>query len=75
MNAKQRDSIDKINRELQVTLGRLQDIQSECQEAYDNMPESLQQSVNGDNAQEAIDMLESACRNLESTIDEISSIA
>ena len=55
---------------------KLADIQNdiECisedeQEAFDNLPESLQYSERGDNMQEAIDNLDYALSSLEEVID------
>lgn len=46
-------------------------VNEEEQEAYDNMPESLQESERGQTIQENIDKLEDVIFNIESYIDEI----
>lgn len=50
---------------LQESLSELQDITSDEQDAFDNLPESLQYSERGEAMQEAIDNLETACQSLE----------
>lgn len=46
-------------------------IQDEEQEAFDNLPESLQYSERGDSMQEAIDAMDSALDDLDSVIESI----
>lgn len=46
-------------------------VNEEEQEAYDNLPESLQESERGQTIQENIDKLEDVVYNIESYIDEI----
>ena len=60
MNKARRISITKIADSLQALKSDVESIQSEEQDAYDNLPESLQDSERGDRMQEAIDNLEDA---------------
>ncbi len=53
MNADRRKRIVSL-------LELLEDVINEEQEAFDNMPESLQSSEKGENSQSAIDAMESA---------------
>lgn len=50
---------------IQDAIAILQYVLDEEQEAYDNMPESLQSSERGDNSQSAIDALDTAIGELE----------
>lgn len=50
---------------VQESLSELEDITSDEQDAFDNLPESLQYSDRGEAMQEAIDNLETACQSLE----------
>lgn len=60
MNKARRISITKIADSLQALKSDVESIQSEEQDAYDNLPESLQDSERGDRMQEAIDNLDDA---------------
>jgi hypothetical protein len=55
---------DRRNRIANI-ISDLDDILSEEQDAYDNLPESFQQSERGEKMQEAIDYLEEAKSSLE----------
>ena len=52
----------------------IEDVKNEEEEAYDNMPESLQYSERADTMQEAIDGLEEVLSDLENVKDEIEEI-
>jgi len=60
MNKERRNEISKIMSELEELKSRIDDVLNEEQEAFDNMPESLQSSDRGQVAEEAISYLESA---------------
>lgn len=60
MNKARRISIMKTINSLQILKSDVENIQSEEQDAYDNLPESLQDSERGDRMQEAIDNLDDA---------------
>lgn len=60
MNKARRLSIMKTINSLQILKSDVENIQSEEQDAYDNLPESLQDSERGDRMQEAIDNLDDA---------------
>ena len=59
MNQSRRNQLRDIQQQLQDIYERLDILCNEEQEAYDNMPESIQDSARGDAAQSAIDTLES----------------
>lgn len=69
MNNDRRKSIDKIISALEGLLSDAETIRGEEQDAFDNMPESLQQGEKGDKAQEAISNLEEAISSIESARD------
>ena len=73
MNAKRRNAIDSVINELvekfeeikAEAIDQLSEIRDEEQEAYDNLPESLQESERGENMQNCIDALEYFMSDLE----------
>lgn len=71
MNNQRRERISKIVSALQELQSQIEDITSEEQDAFYNMPEGLQSSERGDKAQEAISNLESA--SLENVINYLES--
>lgn len=60
MNKDRRDRIAKIKEALEDLRGQIEDLQLEEREAFDNMPESLQQSERGQASEAAADALQSA---------------
>ena len=60
MNKDRRDRIAKIKEALEDLRGQIEDLQTEEQEAFDNMPESLQQSERGQASEAAADALHGA---------------
>ena len=69
MNEPRRKALRKIQYELEDISQRLQDLIDEEQEAFDNMPESIQGSERGEAMDEAISNLEYIRYN----VDEVSS--
>ena len=73
MNAKRRNTIDSVINELiekfeeikAEAIDQLSEIRDEEQEAYDNLPEALQDSERGENMQNCIDALEYFMSDLE----------
>lgn len=73
MNAKRRNAIDSVINELiekfeeikAEAIDQLSEIRDKEQEAYDNLPESLQESERGENMQNCIDALEYFMSDLE----------
>jgi hypothetical protein len=68
MNNKRRKELTKLIDEMEVIKGKLEDLQSEEQEAYDAMPEGLAESERATTAeaaaeklQEAYDAMDEAC--------------
>jgi polyhydroxyalkanoate synthesis regulator phasin len=68
MNNKRRESITKLIGQIDDLKSQIETLTEEEQDAYDNMPESLQGGDKGDAAQTAIDALESAVGSLEEAV-------
>ena len=65
MNKARRNRIAEVQSQLEALKQEIDSILEEEQEAYDNMPESLQNGERGEAMQEAIDALESAVGSCE----------
>lgn len=75
MNNQRRKEIEAVLNELADLRSRIETIQSEEQDAYDNMPEGLQQSERGTKAEEACSRLDDAVTafdDLESALNDAS---
>ena len=73
MNNKRRKEISKVVDALTEISNTLSILAEEENEAFDNLPESLQDSSRGDDMQEWIDRLEGAQETIDGIIDELSS--
>ena len=69
MNDKRRKELNNIYGELHLRVGQLDDLLNEEQDAYDNLPESLQNAEKGEQMQECIDALDQAKSELEAVMD------
>ena len=65
MNKSRRKKIEAIKNLLSTIQTDLEVIKDEEQEAYDNLPESMQDGEKGEKMYEAIDNLETVCSSLE----------
>lgn len=74
MNKTRRKWLEDIIGKLEEQKDELSSLQEEEQEAYDNMPESLQESERGQAACECADDLESECSSLEDVIQNLQEI-
>lgn len=74
MNQSRRNQLRDIQQQLQDIYEWLDILCNEEQEAYDNMPESIQDSARGDAAQSAIDILESVRDQVQEASDGIDEI-
>lgn len=81
MNKKRRAKILNVIEQLTIELTRLeqirdtvQDILDEETEAFDNMPEGLQESYNGQISQEAQESMESAIDSLDEAISSLEEV-
>ena len=68
MNNDRRKATQKAIDELEEMKATIEDLRDEEQEAYDNMPESLQDSERGQASQQAYDNLGSSVSALEEAV-------
>jgi prefoldin subunit 5 len=71
MNKTRRKAIDTLMARLEDLRLDVEYLQEEEQEAFNNIPESLQESEKGEKMQESIDALEEALSNLEEAIENL----
>lgn len=71
MNAKRRKELEKVIALIEDAKSQLEILKDEEQEAFDNMPESLQYSEKGEKMEEAINYLDDSSNELESVIENI----
>lgn len=75
MNKSRRDQIAKIKEALEELRGKIEDLQSEEQDAFDSMPESLQQGERGQASEAAAEALQSAYDSADEAINYLESAA
>lgn len=68
MNKKRRTTIIEISQQIKLSKEKLEDVLSEEQESYENMPENLQNSNRGMESEDAQGYLESTIELLEEAI-------
>ena len=73
MNKDRRKQIDEVHGQIQDLIATVEGIQSEEQNAFDSMPEGLQESERGQAASEALDDLTEACDHLNSALGSLDS--
>lgn len=71
MNKQRRKQIEQVILKLDDLKEELDGIREEEQDAYDNLPEGIQDSERGESMYENIDTLETAYNDLESIIDNL----
>lgn len=71
MNAKRRESIQKLHSTLEILVADLEQLQSEEQEAFDNMPDGLKNSDKGQRSEEICGQLQTAVESLQSAFSDI----
>ena len=69
MNKQRRKLIDKAITKLEEIQTELESVKDDEEEAYDNLPESLQFGDRGEAMSEALDNLESAISGIEEAAD------
>lgn len=74
MNNERRKRIRSLIEKLSSDKELLEMISSEEEEAFDNMPEGIQESQMGENSQEAIELLGDALNSLDECIDSLDNI-
>lgn len=75
MNKIRRTKIKEQIKAMEIIKFSIEDILSEEQDAFDNMPESLQYSDRGETSQDAIDAMENVLSSLEDILEELEAIA
>lgn len=71
MNAERREKLDLQIAPLEAVKSTLEDLRDQEQEAFDNMPGSLQNGEKGEKAQEAVNTMDSAISHIEDAISDI----
>ena len=71
MNKARRHLINLVHDQIVDSIGVLETVRDEEQDAFNNMPEGIQNGDRGATSQNAIDELESAISNLETARDEL----
>ena len=69
MNKRRRNEVKEVCAKLQAIRDELDDIRSDEQDAYDNIPEGLSESEAAEESGEAIDAMESATDDIEAAIE------
>lgn len=75
MNASRRKSLKSIAEGISALQAELEAVRDEEQEAFDNMPQSLQDGEKGSSMQDGISNLDDAISSLESCTDSLSEMA
>lgn len=66
------DTKENLLEKCELYKGMIEDVQSDEEDAFDNMPENLQGSMRGEESEEAIDSLQNAYDALDDLSDESS---
>lgn len=74
MNKKRRKEIENLRESISETKAKLQDLLDEEQQAFGNMPESIQESGRGEEMQEIIEYMEAAIDSLEEATESLTEI-
>lgn len=74
MNKQRRKMIAEVVEKIEALKGDLEMIRDEEQDAFDNMPESLQGSMRGEEMEEAIGYMDDAIEGLDTAIDSLENI-
>lgn len=72
MNNTRRKEIDKLTAQIEEIKEAIEALRDEEQEAFDNMPESLQDGERGERMQSAVEALEYAADDLQECLDHLS---
>ena len=74
MNKARRKQLEKVVEVLTAQMEELETIKDEEQEAFDNLPESIQYGERGETMEENVDELDSIITDLENVIDSINEV-
>jgi len=75
MNKRRRTELKSIIEILEDTNSRLEMVKDEEQDAFDNLPESLQYSERGEQMEEYVDEMDEAYDSIQEAIDTLTEIA
>ena len=73
MNDKKRLRLERAIRIIEEGKSIVEDVMSDEQHSYDNLPPAIQESVNGMKMEDAIDSLDDASADLEDAIENMNS--
>ncbi|WP_411752129.1 hypothetical protein [Serratia sp. (in: enterobacteria)] len=71
MNADRRKRLSDLFVKIEIIKGEVEDVRDEEQDAFDSMPEGLQQSERGQKSEMAISCIEEIIDGLEKACDQI----
>ena len=74
MNKARRKQLEKVVEVLTAQMEELEAIKDEEQEAFDNLPESIQYGERGETMEENVDELDSIITDLENVIESINEV-
>ena len=74
MNANLMKIRDEVIKQLEYTIETLNDLKSAEEDAYDNMPENLQESERGQRISDNVEALETIIDELENQKDELEEV-
>lgn len=74
MNKERRARISNIIKEIEQVKDRLQEVLSEEESVFDNMPENLQYSMKGEESEESIDYMNEAIDALDNALEQLEEI-
>ena len=74
MNAQRRKQLNKIRESLDCLIVELDQVKDDEEEAYENMPESLQESERGQLMYENVDKLEDIVNELQNQLGELEDV-
>lgn len=67
MNKQRRKKVESVFDQIQALIMELEEIRDQEQDAFDNLPEGIQESGKGEQMEEYISQMESAIDDLESS--------
>lgn len=74
MNAKRRKELAKVVEHMAQVRAELEAILEQEQDAYDNLPESIQDSMRGDEMEDIVETMETIAQELEDSENELTEI-
>ncbi len=74
MNKERRGELAEIVEQLEIAKDEIENVKSEEEEAYYNLPEQFQTSTNGEKMQENIDEMDDAISTIEEVITKLNNL-